>query len=123
MENNRKTILIVDDAKFIRDILVERLSNDYDVLIAENGEEGESLFKAKKPDAVLLDINMPKMHGVDALQEMVAFNSQARVIMFSVEDSFDIIDDCKGFGAFDYIIKPFGMDTVYQSLHVALYDS
>ncbi len=42
--------------------------------------------------------------------------------MLSVEDSYEVIEDCKKYGAIDYIIKPFSMDNLYQSLHIALYD-
>lgn len=122
MNKNRKTILIVDDAKFIREFLTKQLSNDYEIITAKNGKEGVEKYKEKNPDVVLLDINMPKLHGVDALKCMLEINSQARIIMLSVEDDYEVIEDCKRFGAIDYIIKPFGMDSLYQSLYIALYD-
>lgn len=122
MENDKKSILVVDDAKFIREFLFNQLSKDYEVFLAKDGKEGVDMFKNICPDAVLLDINMPKMHGIDALKKMLSINSQARIIMLSIEDSYEVIDDCKAFGAIDYIVKPFGMDSLYQSLHIALYD-
>ena len=118
----KKKILVVDDAKFIREFLVGQLSNEYEVITAEDGKEGVKVFTESCPDAVILDINMPKMHGIDALKQMVEKNPDARIIMLSVEDSMEIMDDCRNFGAMDYIVKPFGMDSLYQSLHVALYD-
>ena len=118
----KKKILVVDDAKFIREFLVGQLSNDYEVITAEDGKKGVKIFTECCPDAVILDINMPKMHGIDALKQMVEKNPDARIIMLSVEDSMEIMDDCRNFGAMDYIVKPFGMDSLYQSLHVALYD-
>ena len=123
MEERKKTVLVVDDAKFIREFLEAQLSNDYNIITAKDGKEGVAMFKDCHPDAVLLDINMPKLHGVEALQQMISFNNQARIIMISIEDDYEIIDDCKAFGAIDYIIKPFSMDTLYLSLHVALHDS
>ena len=122
MKNNRKSILIVDDAKFMREFLTAQLSNEYDIITAKNGKEGVSKYEESKPDVVLLDINMPKLHGVDALQRILKINNQAKVIMLSVEDSYEVIEDCKKYGAIDYIIKPFSMDNLYQSLHIALYD-
>lgn len=120
--NEKKKILVVDDAKFIREFLVKQLSNDYEVITAGDGKEGVKMFTKCCPDAVILDINMPKMHGVDALKQMIEKNPDARIIMLSAEDSLEVIDDCLNFGAKDYIVKPFGMDSLYQSLHVALYD-
>ncbi|MCI8824435.1 MAG: response regulator [Lachnospiraceae bacterium] len=122
MKNNRKSILIVDDAKFMREFLTAQLSNEYDIITAKNGKEGVSKYEESEPDVVLLDINMPKLHGVDALQRILKINNQAKVIMLSVEDSYEVIEDCKKYGAIDYIIKPFSMDNLYQSLHIALYD-
>lgn len=122
MENKKKKVLVVDDAKFIREFLFTQLSKDYEVSLAKNGKEGVRMFKDIKPDVVLLDINMPKMHGVDALQQMILLNNQARIIMLSIEDSYEVIEDCKRYGAVDYIVKPFGMDSLYQALHMALYD-
>lgn len=120
--NEKKKILVVDDAKFIREILTGQLSNDYEVITAEDGKEGVKMFTECCPDAVILDINMPRMHGVDALKQMMEKNPDARIIMLSVEDSTEIIDDCMNLGAKDYIVKPFGMDSLLQALHVALYD-
>ncbi len=120
--NEKKKILVVDDAKFIREFLIKQLSNDYEVITACDGKEGVKMFTEHCPDAVILDINMPKMHGVDALKQMMDKNPDARIIMLSAEDSMEVIDDCTNFGALDYIVKPFGMDSLYQSLHVALYD-
>lgn len=122
MKNNRKSILIVDDAKFMREFLTAQLSNEYDIITAKNGKEGVLKYEESKPDVVLLDINMPKLHGVDALQRIIKINNQAKVIMLSVEDSYEVIEDCKKYGAIDYVIKPFSMDSLYQSLHIALYD-
>lgn len=121
MENVKKKILVVDDAKFIREFLTAQLINDYEVVTAKDGKEGVEKFKSNYPDVVILDINMPKLHGVDALRQMMEFNAQAKVIMLSVEDSYEVMDDCKAFGAVDYIIKPFSMDTLLQSIHVAVY--
>jgi len=122
MNKEKKSILVVDDAKFIREFLSNQLSKDYEVFVAKNGKEGVEMFKKNCPDVVVLDINMPKMHGVDALKEMISLNNHARIIMLSIEDSYEVIDDCMNFGAVDYIVKPFGMDSLYQAIHVALYD-
>jgi len=65
------------------------------------------MYKEYKPDLVLLDINMPKMNGVEVLKQIIEFDNQARVIMVSIEDDNDTIDDCTKFGALKYITKPF----------------
>ena len=79
MKNNRKSILIVDDAKFMREFLTAQLSNEYDIITAKNGKEGVSKYEESEPDVVLLDINMPKLHGVDALQRILKIDRKSVV--------------------------------------------
>lgn len=116
-----KTILVVEDAKPLRTVYNEWLTKaNYEVIEAKDGKEGVSMYKKSSPDLVLMDINMPKLNGVEALQQIIAFNQEARVIMVSKEDDYEIIDDCKGFGAIEYIVKPFSIDVLLQAVHVAL---
>ena len=119
-EADKKKVLIVDDAPFIRNTLTEWLSAEYQILTAEDVEEGVEKFKKECFDAVLLDINMPKLSGVDALRQMREINNQARIIMVTAVDRQEVIDECKSLGALDYIIKPFGMDQISQALYSAL---
>ena len=119
-EADKKKVLIVDDAPFIRNTLTEWLATEYQILTAEDGEEGVEKFKRECFDAVLLDINMPKLGGVDALRQMREINDQARIIMVTAVDRQEVIDECKSLGALDYIMKPFGMDQILQALHAAL---
>ena len=122
MEENKKKVLVVDDASFIRNFLAEQLSKEYQIITAEDGEEGLEIFKSESPDAVFLDINMPKLGGVDALRQMMEINSQSSIIMLTAVDRQEVIDECKSLGASDYIIKPFGMEQILQALHTALND-
>ena len=85
-------------------------------------ENGYLYREGECPDAVFLDINMPKLDGVNALQQMTEINDKASIIMLSAVDSQDVIDKCKGLGAADYILKPFGMEQLMQALHAALRD-
>lgn len=65
-----KTILIVDDEAPIRRVIELKLKNGgYDVLLATNGEEALRIIKNEKPDAVITDINMPKMDGKELCEQ------------------------------------------------------
>lgn len=122
--NEKKKILIVDDAKFIRSVLNKTLTeNNYEVMEAKDGKQAVEMYKKDVYDLVLLDINMPKLNGVDALKKMIQINKDARIIMLSVEVDEDIIDDCISFGALNYISKPFSDDIILQAVHVALYST
>lgn len=90
--------------------------------VAKAIENGYLYREGECPDAVFLDINMPKLDGVNALQQMTEINDKASIIMLSAVDSQDVIDKCKGLGAADYILKPFGMEQLMQALHTALCD-
>ena len=119
-EAEKKKVLIVDDAPFIRKTLTEWLATEYQILTAEDGEEGVEKFKSECFDAVLLDINMPKLSGVEALRQMREINSQSRIIMVTAADRQEVMDECKSLGAVNYIMKPFGMDQILQALQTAL---
>ncbi|MDH4330709.1 MAG: response regulator [Candidatus Moranbacteria bacterium] len=65
MEKNKKTILVVEDEKTLREVLVEKIKNEgFDVLDAKDGEEGLKKAIENQPDLILLDIIMPKMDGI-----------------------------------------------------------
>lgn len=121
-EDNKKKVLVVDDAEFIRNFLAQQLSGEYQIITARDGEEGVEKFKNEYPDAVFLDINMPKLDGVNALQQMMEINGKTPIIMLSAVERQEVIDNCKGLGAADYILKPFGMEQLMYSLHTALHD-
>lgn len=67
----KKTILIVEDEKSIREALKEKLeNNDFSVLVANNGQEGLDLALQKHPDLIILDIIMPVMSGIQMIEKL-----------------------------------------------------
>jgi putative two-component system response regulator len=106
--NNRPLVLIVDDSRAIRRFvrsLLERAG--YAVIDANDGIVGLELIAAKKPDIVLLDIEMPNKTGLEVLAELDANNRLFSVILFSSLSSLEAIVNGLEFGADDYIVKPF----------------
>ena len=63
MENNKKVLVIDDDAQIRRVVELKLRNRGYEVLMAMNGQEGLSLIKSQQPDAVVTDIVMPKLDG------------------------------------------------------------
>ncbi|MCR5154738.1 MAG: response regulator [Lachnospiraceae bacterium] len=118
--DEKKKILVVEDAEFIRKFLSEQLKKDYEVETANDGKDGVKKFREFHPDVVFMDINMPKMHGVDALKRIMEIDGEAKVAMLTVEDNPEVMEDCKRFGAFEYIIKPFAVDSIYQAIYMAI---
>jgi len=104
-----KRLLIVDDAlimrKRIRDIAEDA---GWEVAgEAKDGEEAIALYMRERPDLVTLDIVMPRMDGVAALEALRAADKNARVIMVSAVNQRDKLAECISHGALDFIVKPF----------------
>jgi diguanylate cyclase (GGDEF)-like protein len=103
-------IIIIDDDPDIRDVLNLTLSEEgYDVLEAENGQDGVALIKNKAPNLVIVDYNMPKMTGPElcAIIKKDILLSHLPIIMLTGKS--DVSDKISGInaGADDYVVKPF----------------
>jgi two-component system chemotaxis response regulator CheY len=111
-------VLIVDDAAFMRKMLRDMLvDTDFEVISeATNGAEAIAQYVALKPDLVLMDIMMPDVSGIDAVKEIVAADSQARIVICSVLDQQDAVMEALRAGACDFIVKPFSASKVREAL-------
>jgi two-component system OmpR family response regulator len=103
-----RTILIVDDDPHIRELLAFALAKaGMATLEAGDGEEGLSKARIHRPDLVILDINMPRMDGLEVCRRLKGAGSDVPVLFLSSRD--DEIDRVLGLelGADDYVVKPF----------------
>src|SRR5215210_4119145 len=101
------TLLIIDDEKAIRKTLTEILSfEDYKVEEAADGEEGLKKFKEKTFDAVLCDIKMPKLDGLEFLQKATEHNPDVPIIIISGHGNIETAVEAVKKGAYDFIQKP-----------------
>ena len=113
-------VLIVDDEPDIVEIIGEQLANTYRTATASNGLEAITQFRLERPDVVLLDINMPKMNGVDVQRELHALDRSVPVIMLtSVQDVNQLATALKN-GAFGYLPKPYDFIYLAHVLAAAL---
>ena len=105
----RKRVLIADDTTLMREMIRGALpAEDYQIVgEATSGDEAIELYKETKPDVMLLDINMPKMNGIDALTEIMKIDPNAKVIMCSDQKYESMIMMALKKGAKDFVIKPF----------------
>ena len=100
-------ILIVDDEKAIRNSIKDILEmEEYSVDTAENGEEAIAKASKDKFDAIICDIKMPVMDGIEVLDRLVADGIESPVIMLSGHGDLDTAVTCIKKGAFDFISKP-----------------
>ena len=111
-------VLVVDDSALIRKILIKLLiENGYQVVgEATNGQEGLDLYKELKPDLVTLDVTMPVMDGVEALRQIIAFDSGAKVAMITAAGQKEKLIEALKIGAKLFTTKPFNEDEVLSSL-------
>jgi DNA-binding NtrC family response regulator len=106
----RRRVLIVDDEPGIRESLRLTLRDDYDLLLAETGEEALRVAQSSRPDVVLLDIVMPGMDGLAALERLKAFDPCLPVIMVTATRTIKTAVTAIKLGAYDYIQKPFEIE-------------
>lgn len=105
-----KTLLIVDDMEINRAILAEIFKDTYNIIETGNGAEAIDILRDQKDiSAVLLDILMPEVNGIDVLKEMNRTSriEETPVFMITAAESEDVLMQCYELGAIDVITKPF----------------
>jgi len=115
-------VLVVDDMmtqrKLLGDILV---SSGFTVIGgAKDGIEAVDLYQKLRPDLVLMDIHMPRKDGISALREIKLLDPGAKVVMCSVEEAKDKIQESIKWGASDYIVKPYDSDAVAMTVKTVM---
>ncbi len=110
-------ILIADDAAFMRMRCSKLLTdNGHEVIEAADGAEALEMYKENRPDGVLLDITMPKMDGIMALQEILRFDSTAQVAMVTAIGQQSMVMTAIKAGARDFVTKPFEGSRVIEAV-------
>ena len=114
-------ILVVDDEAEIRRSVRMILEYDgYDVLEASSGPEGVALAEKESPDLVFLDVKMPGMDGLEALQRIRAVNDTLPVVIISGHGTVSTAVEATKAGAFDFIEKPLASERVLLTIRNAL---
>jgi DNA-binding NtrC family response regulator len=115
-------VLIADDQEHIRDVLSEFLIHKgFTVSFAKNGREAIQQVKSDPAlQIVLLDVSMPEMGGLEALKAIMASDPHPNAIMITSVADREIARQALKTGAFDYILKPFNLDTVEASIAACL---
>ncbi len=114
-------ILIVDDEKGMCFVLANLLEKEnYDIITASNGGAGIDLAQREKPDAVIMDIRMPQIDGISAMNRMKEIDNVLPVILITAYGNIDSAVQAVKLGAYDYITKPFDNQKVIITLRNAL---
>ncbi len=114
-------VLVVDDDAGVRSLLEHVLArHGYEVRSVADGQSALRAIREDSPEAVLLDVNLPGLSGVEALEAVHAIAPGVKVIMISGAVSFEAAKDTLARGAFDFVAKPFDMKALAQTLHEAV---
>jgi len=109
-------ILIVDDTMFMRHVLRGIVEEEGWTVVGEaaNGLEAVDMYRESLPDITTMDIVMPLKSGIEALNEIIVEDPNARVIMCSALGQEGLVEEARRGGAKGYILKPFDAEMVKE---------
>lgn len=118
-------ILVIDDSKEVNRHLSEQLlpTFGFQTLSAMDGRTGLDMILAEKPDLVMLDLNMPEMTGLDVLQALAHASTNIPVVLMTGYGSEKSAIEGFRLGIKDYLVKPFTVDEVIQTINRALLET
>src|SRR5512145_2061535 len=115
--NSRKGSVLVVDEEIMREVLETLLTNEgYRVDLAKTGEEGLEAYGRRAFDVVLLDVSMPGIGGLRALEEFLKMDSDAVIVMITAYATFDTAIAAWERGAFGCIRKPFQNEQITATI-------
>lgn len=114
-------ILVVDDEPEVRDLLRRFFTRKkYTVLTAESGAECLATLERDEVDAVLLDVTMPGMSGMEVLARIHATRPDLPVVMVTGMTDEELAKETLAKGAFDYVMKPMNFDYLERTIYIKL---
>ena len=113
-----KKILIVEDVEFNRDLIVQLLEDDYEILTAADGEEGIQLAERERPDLILMDLSLPVIDGWEAARRIKASPTLKSIPIIALSAHAMIGDEEKArqSGCDDYLSKPLDEHVLFEKL-------
>lgn len=108
MQDSSKLILIVEDEPPLSEILKDHFENEgFRIIVAKDGEEGLGLALSKKPDMILLDINLPKLNGLDMLKQLRTYEAGKSIPAIALTNLNDTkeVNEALASGVSDFLVK------------------
>ncbi|MGQ0508212.1 MAG: response regulator [Myxococcaceae bacterium] len=108
----KKVLLLVDDTLTVRMFEKVALGDSYEYVEAVNGKLALAATDKRKPDAILLDLMMPEMNGIETLRELKTRETtkDIPVIMVTTKSEEDVKRECRELGAYCFVTKPIDRD-------------
>lgn len=115
---DKKKVLIADDDSILRELLKGILRTAGHIVVGEasNGEQAIAMVEKTSPDVLCLDIQMPKMDGMQCLEALKASMPQLTIIMISGEATLPVVQEALSKGAGGFIVKPFNAAKVLDTI-------
>ena len=116
------SILIADDSLAVRLVLRDIVEIGKHTVAGEavDGADTVEKYPQLKPDMLLLDLAMPKKDGLTVIQEIIAMDPKAKIILITAADNMKVIDKCLASGAKSYIAKPFEFNQILKIIDETL---
>jgi len=116
----RRTLLVVDDELGPRQSLHMVFKDDYEVLLADGGEQALEILNQRPVDAAILDIRMTGISGVELLERLKRHDAAIEVIMLTAYETIETARQALKHGACDYLTKPFDLETMRTAVASAM---
>jgi len=119
MKNKMITVLIADDHALIREGIKQILELEEDISVvgqANDGEEAFELAEKLNPDIILLDINMPKLNGIETLRRFKDMGIKSKVIILTIHEDKEYILKTLKLGANGYLLKDSSANTLIEGI-------
>ena len=114
-------LLYVDDEPELRDLVENQLQLEgYEVTTASDGVNALEILKENNFDVILLDVRMPRMGGIEVLQQLHNLNLHPRTIMLTGDNDIAVLARCACFGVYDYLTKPYNFHELVSSIDRAM---
>lgn len=115
--SDKRILLVDDDAEIIESLRLALEAQDYQVLVARDGNQGLALIERESPDLIILDMMMPKRSGFLVLERLKRLGEKKhRIIMITANEGNRHKAYAEMLGVDDYVRKPFPMDRLIQSV-------
>ncbi|MGE0795312.1 MAG: response regulator [Microbacteriaceae bacterium] len=114
-----RVMVVDDDLRILKTLEVNLRARGFEVVLARTGEEALKLAARHHPDAVVLDLGLPQMDGLDVVRGLRGWTS-VPIIVLSARETERAKVEALDLGADDYLTKPFGMDELFARIRAAL---
>lgn len=115
---SQRKILVVDDVEFNRDLIVQLLEGEYEVIEAADGEEGVKRAAQEKPDLILMDLGLPLLDGWEATKRIKAHSELKHIPVIAITSHAMVGDErrAREAGCDEYITKPIDEDELRRKI-------